>query len=300
MSNPDVDDDYEIESKIPDAAEIQARYSTLSGAVAQRKDAWLDVPYGPEQRHRLDVFPAPETDRPAILFFHGGYWKGGSKESRRFPATAWNQRGVCWVPVEYRLAPEVTLDEIVSDARFAVAWFFANARRYGCEPQAIHVCGNSAGGHIVGMLAATGWPEKLSLPEDVVKSATAISGLFDLAPLRSAFVNQWLTLDEDSIKRNSPVGLPPQAQLPVIVSWGGRESDAFRRQSEAYADTCRRAGADVSMVERPTANHFSIIAELAEPASPLFRAMADRIVAGAHHVSRSERVVEDQHDVGCE
>ena len=277
MAQPDLNDEYEIESKVPDMAAVMARYAEWSETAARRSGAMLDISYGPDARHRLDVLRAEGTRCPAILFFHGGYWRAGCKEDRRFPATIWNGRGVAWVPVEYRLAPAVILDEAVNDARRAVAWFFENAADHGCDPAAIHVAGNSAGGHLVGMLAATGWQASLSLPDDVVKSATAISGLFDLQPLRATFVNDWLALDAAAARRNSPITIPPRAGLPMVVSWGGRESASFREQSERYGEACAAAGAAVELFERVAADHFSIIGELAQPESPLFAAI-DRAV----------------------
>lgn len=281
MSPNDLDDAYEIDSKIPDRVAIQARYAEASAAAVQgNAAAALDIAYGPDPRQRLDILPAAGAagSAPAILFFHGGFWTGGTKESRRFPATAWNARGVTWVSVEYRLTPAVTLDDIVGDVRKAVAWFHANARTYGCDPAALHVCGNSAGGHIAGMLAAGGWHKAHGLPDDAVKSATAISGLFDLAPLLQTFVNAWLKLDDEGARRNSPMLLPPpRAGLPVVVSWGGRESTEFARQSRDYAAMCAHAGAGVTLADRADANHLSIIGDLAEPGSPLFTAMARHI-----------------------
>ena len=279
MSAIDWDDEYEIDLKIPDRASIQAGYWERSEALSRREDAILDIAYGPDARHRLDIFPGRGAGQPAILFFHDGYWTGGAKESRRFPASAWNARGVAWVPVEYRLTPAVSLNDIVLDVRRAVAWFYANARNFGCDPDAICVCGNSAGGHIVGMLSTMGWQQAISLPDDVVKSATGISGLFDLEPLRQTFVNKWLSLDADSARRNSPIAFAPRVGLPVILSWGGRESRSFRQQSERYAAMCAAAGATVTIADRPQANHLSIIGELAEPESPLFRAIAAQVSA---------------------
>jgi len=281
MSALDLNDAYEIDSKIPDRGEIQGRYTAASEDIARRHPrAALDVAYGPDSRHKLDVFPAAGGSTPAILFFHGGYWTGGAKENRRFPAASWNARGVAWASVEYRLTPAVSLDDVVADVRRATAWFHRNAAAYGCAPTALHVCGNSAGGHIAAMLAASGWQKAHGLPEDAVKSATAISGLFELAPLRATFVNDWLQLDDASIARNSPLLLPPRRGLPIVVSWGGLESSEFARQSRDYAAMARRAGAEVTVADRPAANHLTIIGELAEPASPLFQAMAKHVVAG--------------------
>lgn len=275
MTALDLNYEYEIDSKIPDRADIQARYGAASSDIAQRHPkAALDVPYGPDPRHKLDIFPAARANAPAILFFHGGYWTGGAKESRRFPASAWNELGVAWASVEYRLTPAVALDDVVNDVRAAVAWFHRNAGRFGCDPGKLHVCGNSAGGHIAAMLAAAGWQGALGVPADVVKSATAVSGLFELEPLRHTFVNDWLKLDDSAIARNSPQRFPPRAGLPLVVSWGGLESSEFARQSRDYASMCRGAGAQVTVADRPQANHLTIIGELGEPASPLFQAMA--------------------------
>ncbi len=280
MRDPELDAAYDIEASVPDLPAIQARYAEASAALTDLDEAALDVAYGPDPRHRLDILAPPDGARAAILYFHGGYWKGGAKEGRRFPAPAWNVRGVAWVPVEYRLAPAATVDDIVDDARRAVARFHARAADYGCDPAAIHVAGNSAGGHLAGMLAAEGWQAGRGLPEDVIASAAPVSGLFDLSPLRRTFANDWLALDEAGARRNSPIHLPPRRGMPVAVAWGGEEPAAFRGQSEAYAAVCTQAGAEVTAIECAGADHFSIMADWADPASPLFKALAWNI-AGA-------------------
>ena len=280
MRDPELDAAYDIEASVADLPAIQARYAEASAALTDLDEATLDIAYGPDPRQRLDILAPPDGARAAILYFHGGYWKGGAKEGRRFPGPAWNARGVAWVSVEYRLAPAATVDDIVDDARRAVARFHARAADYGCDPAAIHVAGNSAGGHLAGMLAAEGWQAERGLPEDVIASAAPVSGLFDLSPLRRTFANDWLALDEAGAQRNSPIHLPPRRGMPVAVAWGGEEPAAFRGQSEAYAAVCTRAGAEVTAIECAGADHFSIMAEWADPASPLFKALA-RNIAGA-------------------
>ena len=280
MSDADLNDQYEIESRVEDPEGVQSRYAALSVAAAELPGARLDVAYGTGACQRLDVF-APPQGRPAptLMFFHGGYWRAGSKETRRFPAAAWCERGVAWVPVGYRLAPETTLDQIVSDARAALVWLHRNGPDVGCDPVRIHVAGNSAGGHLVGMLAADGWQEAAGVPRDVVRSAVAVSGLFDLTPLRRTFVNEWLHLDHESAGRNSPIRFPVRADLPVLLAWGARESAAFRRQSLDYA---RRCGGQVRSMECDGADHFSVIGDFADPDSVLFQAIASQVGAGGH------------------
>lgn len=267
-------DDYEIDSKVPDGPVRQAHYVATSDEAAKAPSARLDLSYGPDPRQRLDIFaPKGAANAPAILFFHGGYWKGGGKESRRFPAPAWNARGVAWVPVEYRLAPAASLDDIVEDVRNATAWFYENAAKYKCNPDALHVAGNSAGGHITAMLLADGWAPSLGLPADAIKSGTAVSGLFDFEPSLVEYTSEWLTLDRAACERNSPLRHPPRRGVKVNISWGGKESAAFRDQSLAYAEICDDAGAIVSAFDRPDHDHFSIIGEFGDPDNPLFKAV---------------------------
>ena len=277
MPDADLNEQYEIESRVEDPEGVQARYAAMSGAAAELPGARLDVAYGTDARQRLDVFAPLQGPAPALMFFHGGYWRAGSKESRRFPAAAWRERGVAWVPVGYRLAPEVTLDRIVADARAAVAWLHRNGLDVGCDPGRIHVAGNSAGGHLVGMLAADGWQEAAGVPRDVARSAVAVSGLFDLAPLWRTFVNEWLQLDSESAARNSPIRFPVRADLPVLLAWGDRESAAFRQQSLDYAQRC---GGRVRSMECSGADHFSVIGDFADPDSVLFQAIAAQVGAG--------------------
>ena len=279
MSDDDLNDQYEIESRVEDPEGVQARYAAMSVAAAELPGARLDVAYGTDARQRLDVFAPSQGPAPALMFFHGGYWRAGSKESRQFPAAVWRERGVAWVPVGYRLAPETTLDRIVADARAAVVWLYRNGLDVGCDPGRIHVAGNSAGGHLVGMLAADGWQEAAGVPRDVVRSAVAVSGLFDLAPLRRTFVNEWLHLGREGAERNSPIRLPVRADLPILLAWGARESAAFRQQSLDYA---RRCGGRVRSMECDGADHFSVIGELADPDSTLFRAIASQVGADWH------------------
>ena len=129
MRDPDLDAAYDIEASVPDLPAIQARYADASAALTGLREAALDVAYGPDPRHRLDILAPPEGARAAILYFHGGYWKAGAKEGRRFPGPVWNARGIAWVPVEYRLAPAATVDEIVDDARRAVSLVSRPRRR---------------------------------------------------------------------------------------------------------------------------------------------------------------------------
>lgn len=255
------------------------RYEELSDDLVRTMPGELDVPYGAAgPRQTLDIF-APDTDgAPILVFIHGGYWFFNSKDPRRFPAREFVPRGIAWVPINYRLAPTVPMFEIVADVRNAVKWLYLHAAEYGCDPERIYVSGNSAGGHLTAELLSDNWPEQYGQPADVVKGACAISGLYDLEPLLECEPNEKLRLDLESARRYSPIYYLSGQATPSIIACGANESAEFRRQTAAYADILKDAGYPVTHMEVAGHDHFSIIGELANPESPLFRAVIGMIV----------------------
>ena len=127
------------------------------------------------------------------------------------------------------------------------------------------------------MLLAGGWHADYGVPEDVVRGAAPLSGLFDLRPLVHTHINEWMRLSEQDAIRNSPALLPHGAACPLIVSYGESETDEFKRQSDDYlaAWNLRRGPGPSSgqYVAMPGTNHFDIVLTLNDPASPLTRAI---------------------------
>ena len=271
----ELDHQYAVEAAVPDLSKLLAGYQARSEAVRGRGDASLDIAYGPHELQRLDVFSPPDADSaPIQIYIHGGYWRSSSKVGRAFPAKAFNAAGAVWITIDYRLLPEVSLDEIVDDVRSAVAWTYSNAASLGGDPNRIHVSGTSAGGHLAAMLLLDGWQNGYGLPVDAIKGGCAISGVFDLEPLRHTKENKTLRLDDGSIERNSPVKhIPLATRRPLIVAWGEKESDEFRRQSHDFAAAWRARNSSVVEIEMADHDHFSAIAELGEPNGALLQAI---------------------------
>ena len=277
-SAEEVERQYDVAIGVDDVDRIQDGYRRASDEVAASGRGLLDLEYGPDPLQRLDLFPPEDAGpSPVMVYIHGGYWKGGGKAGRRFPAPFYNDSGIAWAPVDYRLSPACTMDEIVADVRSALAWLHRNAEKHGIDPGRIHVAGHSAGGHLTGMALAPGWHAAYGVPEDIVKGACATSGLFDLEPLRRTGHQDNLALDDAMTARNSPVRHPPPAPVPAVVAWGTRESDEFRRQSEDYAAALEKAGCAVSLIAAEGHDHFSIMGDMTRPDTPLGRAMLDLV-----------------------
>mgnify|MGYP001253338452 CR=1 FL=1 len=89
------------------------------------------------------------------------------------------------------------------------------------------------------MVLAGGWHDRFGVPENCIKGALALNGLYDLEPVRLSEPNEWAQLDEPAARRNSPIHHLPGQGCPLIVSYGGSETSEFKRQSNIYAAAWR-------------------------------------------------------------
>ena len=277
-----LDREYDNRKKV-DAAELAAmteRGAQRSDAARRKRKCDLDVAYGPSAAERLDVFAADSPNRGSVeVFFHGGYWWSRNKRDFSFIADGFAPHGVTTVIVGYGLIPTVTMGELVEQCRRALEWVARHIGRYGGDPQRIHVCGHSAGGHIVAMMMATDWTAR-GLPAQLLSGACGISGLYDLEPIRLCFLNDTLRLSDDDVARYSPVRLPRTQQCLLRLPVGGLEGAEYLRQSKALATTWAEAIDDPEVIVVPGANHYSIRDELGDPRSRMVEmVLRDRLGA---------------------
>lgn len=219
----------------------------------------LDVPFGPTVHETLDIFPAEAPNAPVFVFIHGGYWRAFQSKHFHGVALGLQARGITTVLINYALCPFVTIDEIVRQSRAAVAWTLRNIAQYGGDPKRVALGGHSAGGHLTAMCLQTRWEEDYGLPQDPLKVAVLVSGLYDLQPLRYSYLQPMIQLDDGIVLRNSPAFHVRPCRTPVWITWGGAETPEFARQSQIYCDAWRAAGNKAELEAIPHANHFSAI-----------------------------------------
>ncbi|MGE5128787.1 MAG: alpha/beta hydrolase [Sphingomonadaceae bacterium] len=273
--------EYNNRALVPDHAQYFARWAEQSARARSTMTCYLDREYGPAPGEKLDIFPARKGDGSVLMFIHGGYWRSLDKADFSYLAPTWVDAGVSLVVVNYDLCPKVTIEEIVCQMLRASAWLYRHAEEYGMDEERLFVCGHSAGAHLTAMMMAALWPVfDPALPRDLFKGGLAISGIYDLRPLVEVdFLSADLRLDESSALKASPAFLPPATRAPVFTCVGGLESSEFKRQNALLAQRWRSAvAADVPM---PGRHHFSVVDELANPASALF--------AGARRMMKLDR-----------
>lgn len=205
-SQDEIDAQYDVLGVEDDADQLLADHFALSAETRSTFKAHLDVSYGPTRAEYLDIYPADRPDAPVLIFFHGGWWSIPiSGPDHALCARGPVKRGVTTVIVNYALAPHVSIEEIVRQARAAVAWVFRNIAAYGGSEDKIIAVGHSAGGHIVGMLALTDWEQDYGLPAATLKAGLPLSGLFDLDIFRYSWLAPKLLLDAETVHRQSPL-----------------------------------------------------------------------------------------------
>jgi arylformamidase len=260
----DMQAEYDNPAKVPEHPGIIAGWQRDAAAFrASHQHAELDIADGPSPRQAMDIFwPTPGRDAPLAIYIHGGYWQKLDKSFGSHLAAGLLAHGVAVAMPSYDLCPQVTVATIVDQVRAAAAFL---ARRHG---RSLLALGHSAGGHLTAMLMETDWPA-LGLPAGTVAAGLPISGLFDLPPLVGTTINAPLGLDEAEARRLSPLFHPtPGGRLHAVV--GGEEGHEYTRQSRSIAQAW--GGTWESL---PGLNHFTILAQLTDPSSPMVRRALD-------------------------
>jgi arylformamidase len=264
---------------VPNTDAILGRWAADSETYYAESDCERDISYGPRAEEILDIFkPANVDNAPVLIFIHGGYWRALDKKDHAFLPKPFVDAGVLVVSINYTLCPEVKIDEITRQARAACAWVWRNAASYGGDPDRIHIFGHSAGGHLAAAVATTDWPEyEAGLPKDLLKSATPISGLFDLQPILLISVNNDVHLDPDSAVRCSPANSAPGHDIAMTIAVGGAETKEFRRQSQYLHERWDNKLRSIDYLEADGANHFTVIENMVDPSNILTRKILDHI-----------------------
>jgi arylformamidase len=255
MNQSALDAAYNNTAAVADSAQILADWDRRSDALAAAHPQHLDLRYGPRERNRIDYFSAGREQAPVLAFIHGGYWQMRAKETFRFLAAGPLAHGIDVAMIGYTLAPEATLEAIVNEVRTALTWLAANVEACGREPGRLYVSGWSAGGHLTAAC----------LDHRAVRGGLAISGIFDLEPIRLSYLDEKLRLTERDVAELSPILTLPRTSPPLLVTHGTGELPELQRQSREFAAARAAARLPGRLVPLAGHNHFSILEELAKP-----------------------------------
>jgi triacylglycerol lipase len=230
-----------------------------------------DIAYGPDERHKLDVFASAarqERAMPVVLFVPGGGFVGGAKNREGVPfyqnvAVFFARNGVVGVNMNYRLAPKAPWPAGGEDVAAALRWVKQNIAKFGGDPERIFIFGQSAGATHVAHYA---FDERLQPAggADGVAGAILQSAVFDPAGAPAGPNIQAYFGDPAGWAEKSLFGRIDGRKIPVFLVTAELDPKPFRDEAEKMrAALCKRdGGACPRTLDLAGHNHISEIAHL--------------------------------------
>ncbi|HEY6830908.1 MAG TPA: alpha/beta hydrolase [Pseudolabrys sp.] len=259
MSRAARDAAYNNGAAVANSAELNQARREASAAFRAAHGGALDLPYGPGERNKWDLYPAADAGAPCFVFVHGGYWQMNDRQAFACVAEGLAAHGWSVALPGYTLAPDASLTTIVGEIRAALDWLKDKGPSYGIAGPVV-LSGWSAGGHLAALV----------LDHPVVAAGLALSGIYELGPLRDTYINDKLKLTDDEIGPLSPLRLPV-VQKPLAIAYGSREVAALINDSRALHAHRAATHAPGALVPVAGADHFTILHELRSPAGVLVR-----------------------------
>jgi acetyl esterase/lipase len=254
---------YNNMAAVADSAQWIARWTARTREIRALHPEHLDLAYGDRPRNRIDLYRSGAREAPLLAFIHGGYWQRNSKEVFGCLAEGLLVHGIDVAMIGYTLCPEIRLSGIVDEIDRALAWLAERAPAHGFPARRIAVSGWSAGGHLTAM----------AMRHPAVAAGLAISGIFDLEPIRLGSLNQAVRLDPGEVERLSPTRQLPDHAGSLSIAYGEAELPELQRQSREFYTAWRAAGLPGQLAPIPGRDHFSILDELHRPDGALAAAV---------------------------
>jgi arylformamidase len=270
LSQEALDSGLNNSAAVAGSGDMVERWGKLSADMRARHGAHLNLPYGPRERNRIDFLKTQMPNAPTLLFIHGGYWQARAKEFFTLFAAGPMAHDINVALIGYTLAPDATLDQIVAEIHAGIDYLAGQLPELGADAKRLVASGWSAGGHLTAM----------AMMNSHIKGGVAISGIYDLGPIRHSYLNIKLGLDEAMSRRNSPMAHAEGPMKPLSLVVGGAELPLLRKQTADFAGHRAKYGLPVTYEEIPGANHFTIMDEMGSPSgriTTLIRQVMERI-----------------------
>ncbi len=231
-----------------------------------------DVIYGEAAGSALmaDIaYPVSEDPIPAIIYVHGGRWRAGERTGRdRLDVYEWATEGFFAMTIDYRLVPASPAPAPYQDLLCAIRWMHAHAEQYGVDSNRIYLIGNSAGGHLVSLVATLGdglyektggWDEARSDVRAVISAAAP----YELNTL--SWGNLWTPIEGDiEEQRNiaSPIHQINANTKPILIIHSDDDRSVPVQQAHDMVAAMKAANARHRFVHYADRGHMRITDEV--------------------------------------
>ena len=269
-----LDDQFNLRKRHP-----SGKYYLLLNTIQSMLAAWrlrcsLDVSYGDSPGQRVDVFPAASPSSPVFAFIHGGYFRALDKSQYRYIAPRLRKAGYATVLINYDLAPQVSVTEIVRQVLGAMTWICCHIERWDGDPSRLVICGHSVGAFLAAKILESEWIGEHAACR--IEKAILLSGLYDLGPMKRSYLDRDLRLTGSEVETLSPMSRSLRQTPEILIAVGEGETEEFVRQSVEYAAKLRHDGVENDLVVMPGLHHYSMARTLAQSVNVVI----DRISSG--------------------
>lgn len=256
--------------------------------------------YGRGPRQLLDIW-VPEGvqdgDRlPVVVFFYGGGWDSGDRESYGFVGRALASQGFVVVIPDYRLVPKAHWPDFLQDSATAVAWVHEYIGTLGGDPDRIALMGHSAGAYNAAMLALDPqWLRGAGSDPAVIRGVAGMAGPYDFLPLEKGGRAEKAMGKVRPIEKTQPIAFARGDAPPMWLAHGDEDDVVRPRNSQNLAAAIEKAGGSAMLRIYPGMGHTGIVMALAQPfrgkgpvldeASDFLRGVTGRRIAPASEIT---------------
>jgi arylformamidase len=263
----ELDKQYNNRIQVPDFEKHLQLWETASAYTAGRRKYYKDISYGNRPEQLLDIYPSGKKHSKTLVFIHGGYWHSFNKSSFHFIADAFKQDAITTVLITYPLMPMVGMETLLASVALATRWLIKHIEEYNGNPDALYLCGHSAGAHLSALLLCNN-----RVANDIggfsrgYQAACLISGIYNLIPIELSYLNKVLGLTRAVSLAYSPCLLKPSDPVPIWLVTGAEETEEYKDQAAGLATAW---GPIVQTLEIPGTNHFSLLETILEESGTL-------------------------------
>jgi acetyl esterase/lipase len=223
-----------------------------------------------KNKHKLDLYlPKGKKDFPVLFFVHGGAWVSGDRNFFGVYSaigTRFAKSGIGAVVISYRLSPKVRHPEHIKDVARAFAWTHKNIGKHGGRNDQLFVCGHSAGGHLVALLATDETYLKAEgLTLKAIKGAIPMSGVYLIA---ENFLPAVFGKGAEASKSASPIRHVHAGCPPFLVIYADKDMPFCDVSSAAFCKDLKGCKCNAELCEIKDRNHMSIIMNFSKENDP--------------------------------
>ncbi len=246
--------------------------------VAGNVEVLSDIVYSTHSAAVGDLYVPKSGSGPfaAVVYIHGGGKRtekiGGTRGGFRRQAAAMAAKGFVGFSIEYRFLDDDAFPGCIYDAKAAVRWLRANAKRYRIDPDHIGAAGGSWGGYIVAFLGTTG-----DMPEfegdganrgfsSRVQAVAAFNPAIDLVAFGNGsrkgpvstfdeYLRAKYSEDPALWAKASPMTHAGKSSASFLFLHGTRDTTVLMAESEGLMNKLRTAGVHAELFSADGAGH---------------------------------------------